>query len=135
MSKRLRTRLLKYGITSAVYLAFVLLYCNAKDFAILETVEKYRVLCDAFTVPGLMSILSGLLGVISNEGAFEGIGYAMRLAVRAMLPGGRYKSEKYSDYVEERRGKKITGFGFLFICGGIAMAIALVFLMLFYRHF
>jgi hypothetical protein len=96
-------------------------------------VEQYRILCDAFTVPGLLLIIFGSLLWVSNTGALDGLMYAVTTAVRFLIPGGRLKmEEKYGDYVERRREKPVRGYGFLLISGCVTMAISLVFMALFY---
>lgn len=133
MSKRLRNILLKYGITAAFCGALVVFYCSVRDFSKMELVERYRTLCDAFTIPGLLALCFGALLWVSNDGLFYGLGYCLEVAWRALIPGARYKMERYYDYVERKKGKKVTGFGFLFVCGGVCMAIALIFMVLFYQ--
>ena len=133
MSKKVQTRLLKYGITGGICLCLVAIYCVARDFSGLELVEKYRTLCDAFTIPGVLSLCVGVLIWASNDGIFYGLGYCLDVARKALIPGGRWKMEKYYDYVMRHREKAITGYGFLFICGIVCMAVAIVFLVLFYR--
>lgn len=133
MSESLRKKLLKYGIGLAVCLALAALYCTLRDFQSLSLVAKYRTLCDAFTVPGLLSLCTGCLLWASNDGFFHGLGYCVDIAWKALLPGGRRKMERYHEYVERHNQKKVTGYGFLFILGGVCMAVAIVFLILFYR--
>lgn len=133
MSKRLKVNLVKYGISALICGILVWIYVSTRDFAAQTTMEQYRILCDAFTIPGLLALMFGLLLAISNEGAFDGVGYALSIAWKALIPGGRTKMEKYFDYVERKREKRGGGFGFLFVVGGVCMAAALVFMVLFYR--
>ena len=133
MSERLRNNLLKYGITGVVCIAIAALYCGLRDFSQLDLVNKYRTLCDAFTIPGLVSICVGILLWASNDGAFYGLGYCLDVAWKALLPGGRKKIEKYYDYVTRHKEKQVTGFGFLYVTGGVCLAIAAVCMVLFYR--
>ena len=133
MSRRLRNGLLKYGVFAGVCVAFAVFYCTARDFSQLELVEKYRTLCDAFTIPGVLSLCLGFLLWVSNDGFFYGLSYCVSVAWKALLPGGRYKMERYYDYVTRKREKQVTGFGFLFVGGGVCMAVALVCMALFYR--
>ena len=125
--------LLKYGITGAVCLALGAVYCLSRDFMTLSLVAKFRLLCDAFTIPGILCLGVGALLWVSNDGFFYGLSYCLEIAWRALLPGGRQKMERYYDYVTRKREKKITGYGFLFICGGVCMALAIIFMVLFYR--
>lgn len=130
---RLKANLLKYGIGACVCGTMVWFYISQRDFANQSLMEQYRILCDAFTIPGLVAIMLGFLLAISNDGLFLGLTYSLNMAIRALIPGGRWRIQKYADYVAERKGKKVTGFGFLFVLGGICMAAALVFMILFYR--
>lgn len=129
----MKAKLLKYGITGAVCLGLAALYCGLRDFPAMTAAEKYRTLCDGFTIPGLMLLCVGALLWVSNDGFFYGLGYCLSVARKALIPGGRRKMEKYYDYVQRHSQKKITGYGFLFVCGGVCMAIAIIFLVLFYR--
>ncbi len=133
MSEKLRNRLLKYGISAVVCAGLAVIYCATRNFSQMELVEKYRTLCDAFTIPGLLCLCVGVLIWASNDGFFYGLSYCLNVAWRALIPGARYKSERYYDYVTRKKEKQITGYGFLFLVGGICMAFALVFMALFYR--
>ena len=132
MSRR-KAAWLKYGIAGGVCLALAAVYCLLRDFSALTLMEKYRVLCDAFTVPGLLMLAVGSLLWVSNDGFFCGLGYCLNVVWRALLPGGRRKAERYYEYVERHRQKKAAGYGFLFAWGGVCMAIAALFMLLFYR--
>lgn len=133
MSERWKVNLLKYGICALVCGGMVYFYISVRDFAAQSLMERYRILADAFTVPGVVSIMVGLLLAISNEGFFTGLSYCMHVTVKALIPGGRLKIKKYKDYAEERRDKKITGYSFLFVVGGVLLAAAILFMILFYR--
>ena len=133
MSEKVRKNLLKYGITAGVCLAIAVLFCALRDFEQTSQAVRYRTLCDAFTVPGLLCICVGALLWVSNDGFFYGVGYCLDVARKSLIPGGRKKMVRYYDYVQSRNQKKVTGYGFLFVCGGVCMAVAITFLILFYR--
>lgn len=133
MSKRLRNNLLKYGISVAVCAAVVIFFCTVRDFDKMKLVDRYRTLCDAFTIPGLLCLCLGVLLWISNDGFFYGLGYCIEVTWRALIPGTKQKMEKYYDYVQRKKGQKVMGYGFLFVVGGVCMAIALVFMALFFK--
>ena len=134
---RWQKNLLKYGVTSVVGLLLVRLYFlmnldSMSDFAAVQTVEKYRMLCDAFTVPGIVILMVGFLVSLSNGGAFNGVGYVVSFAVRSLIPGmGGH--EKYNEYLERKNGKRVTGYGFLYVVGGVFLGIALIFIALYYN--
>ena len=75
----------------------------------LPAVERYRILCDAFTVPGLMLVLIAALVALSNEGSFDALGYAVRYTVRRLIPGAGLRQETYGEFVERRREQGRTG--------------------------
>ena len=131
MSKALKSLLIKSGIALVAGLILSAIYISGRDFSELELVGQYRVLCDGFTVPGLMMVLVGLLFWLGNLGAFYAFGYLFRYVIKAFAPGA-IKIGRYLDYVEEQREKQLKGFGFLFVAGGILMTVAIVFLALFY---
>lgn len=135
MSKRIKVLLIKYGSCAAFVGLLAYLYISLRDFAGEELVEQYRILCDAFTIPGVLLIMFGAMIWALNTGALDGITYAVTFAFRSLIPGGRYRDEKFADYVERRREKRVKGYGFLLISGGAAMAIAMVFYALFYTVF
>ncbi len=132
MSGRLRKNLLKYGITVGICLAFAAIFCFSRDILRQTLTVKYRILCDAFTVPGAICLCLGVLIWASTDGFFDGLTYCLAIAWRSMIPGGRATPpEKYYDYVQRKREKRITGYGFIPIVGAVFMAVAIVFLLLF----
>ncbi len=137
MSNRTKVNLLKYGITSGFGGLLVYVYCSSRNLLAMEGAELWRTLCDAFTIPGLTFIMVGFLVMIANEGFFDMFSYAASKAVGMFLPGRGFadKHEKYYDYVQRKRDKRVGGFGFLFVVGGALMAFALLFMFLFYRAY
>ena len=135
MSERQKINLAKYGISIGFALMLIWLYCSSRDLFLQSAMERWRILCDAFTIPGLTFIMIGFLMMIAGEGFFDMLGYACSKAVGMFLPGRGFSEdgEKYYDYVQRKRGKRPSGFGFLFVVGGILMAFALLFMFLFYR--
>ena len=137
MNKKSRNNLLKYGITTfvAVLIASTVINLHGYDEAV-TAADKYRILSDAFTIPGVVLMLCSLLVFVSNQGIFDGISYALRYAVRSLIPGLGHKQERYSDYIERKREKGgIAGYAFLFHVGLVFCLIALVFIGLFYSAY
>ena len=135
MSNRTKVNLAKYGITSAIALAMIWVYCSSRDLFQQPIMERWRILCDAFTIPGLTFVMIGFLIMVANEGFFDMLSYAASKAVGIFLPGRGFSDngEKYYDYVQRKRGNRTTGFGFLFVVGCVLMAFAFLFMFLFYR--
>lgn len=136
MSEQLRTRLLKYGLCSAVGLVFVAAYLSGNNVMVQKLVDQYKMLCDAFFVPGALMLLSGLLITLTNEGSLDAITYLGGKAVSMLLPGARAKrnrEETYTDYLERRNDKRVKGYGFLYIVGAVFFIVSMIFLALFYQ--
>lgn len=133
MSKRLKVNLAKYGFCALFVALLAWAYISLRDFAGAELVEQYRMLADAFTLPGILLIMFGAMAWVASEGALDGIAYCLRMAFFALIPGKRLeRDEKYGDYVERKRANRTKGFGFLFIAGSVTMVVAIVFIALFY---
>ena len=134
MSKVWKVRLWKYGCSFAVGGLIAWAMLSSRNIAFVsEPAERYRILCDAFTVPGIMLVMIGILVWIGNTGSFTGLSYVLRYLGLSLVPGGRKKQESYYDYAERKKGKSIHGYGFLNIAGCVFLAVAVLFLILFYR--
>ena len=132
MSKQQKTKLLKVLITAAAGMASVVFYALSRDFFQQELVEQYRILCDGFFLPGIFMVFFGLMFVMNNLGALDSITYLLKYAVRTFVPSAFGEMPKYLEYVEQRRENRVSGYGFLFWTGLFFLAIATVFLLLFY---
>lgn len=133
MSKHAKSLLIKYCSCAVFVAVMAYFYISPRNFAAATLLEKYWILCDALTIPGMLLIMAGAMIWVSNLGALDGIGYVLSMLGRSLVPGMRAKAdEKFADYVERKREKAIRGYGFLFIAGGVTMAAALVFMALFF---
>lgn len=131
----LKKNLLKYGISSFIALALAYLFISFRvdlqNPGATALVDWYRILCDAFTVPGLLFLMVGLLVTLSNQGSLDGVGYAASIAIK-MLIGAGARVERYKEYLERRRENRLTGYGFLYVVGLVCMVVSAVFMILFY---
>ena len=136
MNGNLRNTLLKYGITVFIGAVMVWLVLTGYGYEEVQTAaERYRILSDAFTIPGVVFMLCALLVLVSNKGAFEGISYAAGYAFRMLIPGLNKDREKYGDYVERKREKGgVKGYSFLFFTGLAFLIVSLIFIALFYKQ-
>ena len=136
MSKSLRNNLMKCAIALAGSLvlayAFVALRVDMTNLGAVEPVELYRILCDAFTIPGLLLLMFGLLMTISNQGALDGVAYVVKNAVKMLIPAAAADMERYKEYLERRKANRVKGYGFLYVVGAVCLGIAGIFLVLFY---
>ena len=134
MSKKAKF-LLQYGCSAAIVIVCAVGYVLGKDMSEATQLDWYRILSDAFTLPGRLLVFSSILVWLSGEGALDGILYCGYALIRLIIPGKALEPmEKYGDFVERRREKKTTGYGYLIITGGISVAIGIVFLVLFHMN-
>ena len=130
---------LKYGITTLIggLMAWAVIRLHGLEDAASQA-DRFRILTDAFTVPGVVLILVGVLVWISNQGAFDGLSFVGKRLVHSLLPflftNKNGKIETYYDYVSRKKAAGgIRGYAFLFIVGGVFFAASLVFLFLYER--
>ena len=133
MTRQQRDWLLKYGITTVLTAAVVIYYAASRNVFQLEKLEMYRVLCDAFTLPGIFLMLFGLMMVMNDLGALDTLAYFGHYLLHTFLPVAFGEGQSYVDFIEERRSKRNKGYGFLFIVGGAFTLVGVVFLILFLR--
>ena len=131
-----KKNLIKYGVSVSLSLLLAFFYVYVRvDFAdpgATALVEWYRIICDAFTIPGLILLMLGCLMSLSNTGAMDGLGYVVSIALKMLIPGGGLKMERYKEYLERRRANRVRGYGFLYLVGAGCMMVSLVFMALFY---
>lgn len=132
MKKQWTLTLIKYSLTLAIGAALSTIIWSLNSGRIETTVDRYRVLADAFTVPGILLLAVGTLAFISSKGSFDGLSYAISWLFARLIPGKARKRETYYDYVTRKSEKRARGYGFLFICGALFVAVAVVFTVLFY---
>lgn len=130
----LKANLKKYAIAVIIGVGMVLLTLNLHGFSELtDTAQKFRLLADAFTIPGVILVMVGFLVMVANGGFFNGVAYVATYAVKMLIPGPNKGTERYGDYVERKRAAgKVKGYGFLFITGVVFVLIAVIFTVLFY---
>ena len=131
MKQSLRDALTRYGITVACGAGLVWLILDLHGYAALTAmVDRYRLLSNAFTIPGAILLMMGLLVLISGSGAYDGLSYVLNWLKLTLLPFG--KQERYYDHVQRRHARKKPNGGFLIITGAAFLAVAILFLVLFY---
>lgn len=132
MSKRTLS-VIKYAASAAFTVLVGVIYLNWNDFSEAELTQKYCLLSDALSVPGYLMLFSGMFIWMLNKGALDGVSYCLKTAADSLIPGKRiHKGERYGDYVERKREKPISGYGFLLISGAIALVLSIPFLLLYY---
>lgn len=125
-----KSTFVKYAATIAIGLVLALLYCILKGlFKASDKGQILRILCDAFTIPGILLACFGLLTLVIKEGSLDGITYsfsAMRRVRRGYANDGK-TSKSYYDYKQAAKGKRKVAWHLIIVgLGFIAVAIALV---------
>lgn len=133
MSKRTKSIIRTYGLTILLASCVTIYYIRSNSFSLLSTIQKYRVLCDAFTIPAVFLICFAVALMISNAGFFDGVFYGIKTGLKMLIPGLGLTNESYADYKARKRNKPIKGFWFILHVGLLFLAIAIVFLVLFNR--
>lgn len=116
----------------AAAIVFIVLALSGFDFDGVK--NSMRLLHDAFFLAGaLMSAFAGLL-FASGEGAFLGIGYALKSVVRVFIPVWRKEHETYAQYRERKLAKpKPTGESCILFTGLFFLAVSIIFLVIWYQ--
>lgn len=132
----MKSRLFQYGITTVLAgLVSFFLIKGRYPGAGAAAAEKYHVLCDAFTVPGVILLMLGALLWVSGKGAFTGISWAAKNAILLLIPGQGLNRESYPEYrARKLAGEKAGGYGFFFPVGAVFFLIGMVFLVLYYKN-
>ena len=114
------------GIITAVILA-IREYSAADEAAV-----RFLNLADAFTIPGVIMLMAGVLVWISTEGVFDMILYGVNRGMASIIPFMRSSDESFLDYKTRKQSKRIKGYSFMFISGGVYLIPAIVFNILYY---
>ena len=133
MSRSLKVNLSKYLTTLTVAIVMAVLYVTSRWDTSLSLTDKYCVLCDGFSVPGILIVSIAVLISMNNLGALDGIAYVLGFVPRLLFPAAFGQQERYLDYVEARREKRVKGYGFLYVVGLIFLGFSIVFLVLFFN--
>ncbi len=119
----------RYLITLGIGLALVLWFASARGlFHQTSPAAVFRILSDGFFVVGAVITAVGLLLFCSNEGTFDMLPYGMTSLADKFRKEKKQKYKTYYDYRMARSEKKIP-FGYMLICGGFFLALALVLLL------
>lgn len=94
--------------------------------------EKWTILVDGFTLSGGAMCLLYLLIWVSGEGAFDAIGYGVKLAYYTTFHKNLRETKLAKNYTEYRmmkRDKEKTDVRFLLISGGVFLLVGLFLLI------
>ena len=129
-----RKILRKYFIATlcaAVFSSMILWLKEIGEAEILS--DKFKILSDAFTVPGVLLIMIGALIWTSTQGIFDGLGYSFGRIGSMFIPLYQKSFEHltYYDYKMSKNDKRIKGYSFLFYVGIGFFVIGILFFVLY----
>ena len=130
MSDHVKKGLIRYGSCVLFVAAMLAWFLCRVDWNTGDWKLILRMACDGLTVSGILLLCVGGLIWATNEGALDGIGYALKSTAHMFVPAGSRKHERYSEYVEKRKEKRVKGYGFLLISGGITLGLAVILLII-----
>ncbi|MBR2337235.1 MAG: DUF3899 domain-containing protein [Clostridia bacterium] len=133
-NSKLKKLIIRYSICIAVAAAMVLGVLFIRDFFSQTKIDqKFRFLSDGFFITGLLLILFSALLFVSDQGAFDGIGWALKSALRVIFPMvGVTKPETYKEYRERKHSKsRVKGYSCVFFTGLACILINIIFVILF----
>ena len=126
--------IIKYSISLVIGAALVLLFLDLNGFYLAETMlEKYKLIADAFTIPGVIFIMVGALVWVSTTGFFDILSYALGRAARSLIPGGAAKeAESFHDYKARKVDARFSGYAFILYTGLLFLVVSIIFTILFF---
>ena len=134
MNSTIKRILIKYSAAIAVGAGLVLLFLYLNEYGTMaDPVSKYKALADAFTIPGISFLMVGCLVYASSDGFFDTISYGLGKLARSLVPFSQKKDETFYDYKKRKSENRLSGYSFLFFTGLLFMAVAAVFMILFFK--
>ena len=100
-----------------------------------DIAEIYKILCDAFFVPGILFTCLGVIIEVSNSGFFNIFSYSMRLFFDSFTKSRTFRSEyeTYFDYTVMKTNKEKVTTSYILFTGLLFIGIGVIFNLLFYK--
>ena len=135
--KNTKKTLISYAVTTSIGLLAAYAIMSMQGlFTEPDVVVIYRILADAFSVPGVLLMCFAGLVWVSSDGFFDALGYTAARVGGMFIPAYRAKHENYLTYKQrknkERSEKERGSIGFLLFVGLGFFLIAIVFYVLYY---
>ena len=125
--------IVKYAITLSLGAALSAVALIARNYTALESAaERYRALSDAFSIPGVVMIMVGIILLIAKDGFFDMITYSLGKFAKSLIPFSRKTDETYYDYKVRKSEERLKGFSCLFVVGALFLILTAVFTILFF---
>ncbi len=134
--EKIKKLIFKYIVSTLIAGGLTVLTLVMNDFFTLDNMtDRYRVLTDAFSIPGIIFIMVGCLVFISTDGFFDMISYALGKLGRSLIPFSNKTDETFYDYKTRKSGERYTGYSFIFYTGLVFLVAAMVFMILFFSNY
>ena len=96
----------------AIILGFMLAVLFLGGYWKAETpMDRARILCDGFSVPGAMLMLTAGVLFASGQGAFNGVLFGLKRTKEILLPFLPSEYVPYREFIKRRAEKKKSGYG------------------------
>ena len=129
-----KEKLISYGICLAVAVGLLLLVLSVNGYwQSEEPMDRDRILCDGFSVPGALLVLTAGVLYASGQGIFNGVLYGLKRGKEILLPFLPSEYVPYREFIKKREKKRITGFGCVFFTGLAFLAVGILLLIRFNR--
>ena len=116
----------------AACLISVLFFWGYDLFRQTEEKPTYLILSNGFFYSGVLVFGIGVLVFVSNEGAFNFLSYAAQKLLSRFVHTMKAATMSYTDFVVFRNQREKAPFGFLLLVGLFFIALAGVFVLLYY---
>ena len=105
---------------------FFVLMTTQGGFTAEDPAEKWRIICDALFVPGVLLTALGLLLFASNGGVFDMLRFSVMKALSVMLTRKRRDDlpRTFYDYKKEREAKGQAHMGYMLVVGVVFLLLA-----------
>jgi hypothetical protein len=133
MNDNLKPVIRKYLFTILPAIAASALILLINNFGAAEGLqERYRLLANAFTTPGIILIMMGILVLVSREGTFDMLGYGVTKAFYRFSQRSDRAFESFYDYKQRQIKKERGSILHLFVVGAVFTLVATVFTVLYH---
>ena len=131
--EKIKAIIIRYAATTLIGAALTLAFLYLNGYSTeLASVDKYRLMTDAFSIPGIIFIMVGALVLVSTQGFFDMISFGLGRFARALVPFSKRSDETYYDYKKRKSEERFSGYSFLFVVGGVFLLVAGIFMVLFF---
>ena len=124
----------RYVVTTLAASAFAGLIMYLKGIGGADSLnETFKILTDAFTVPGVLLIMISALIWVSKDGFFDGMGFAVSRVGNMFLPlvGAVNNHENFYEYKQRKAKNRPSGYSFLLFVGIAFFVIAMIFYVIY----